>query len=88
MRRLSCEINIKVDLLACCLKFMKNVMSERVIGTNIKVACLARCAWDLGTKHWLWAKHVPEDHNNVTCSHDVIIFSRELDMERTCLKIL
>ena len=41
---------------------VSRVSDERGIrkGTNIEVACIARCAWDLWTKHWLWSKHFPE----------------------------
>ena len=35
-------------------------MKKDRLGTNIKVTGIARCAWDLRTKHWLWSKHVPE----------------------------
>ena len=38
-------------------------MKKDRLGTNIKVTGIARCAWDLRTKHWLWSKHVPEKKN-------------------------
>ena len=28
--------------------------------TNVNIACIARCAGNLWTKHWFWPEHVPE----------------------------